>query len=507
MRRHADMTRRAAWMRGICVFVCLVSLTVLGCRGPAPETAIAEPEPGGGGVITLWTDALELFMEYPPQIAGRPGDVWAIHLNFLDSWQPVREGSLTLQLIDSRGEEWTFEEPEPARAGIFTPVPVVPSAGEYTVRMELAHRGQIYPVEVGQIRVFASEAELPGPDEEDAGGIRFLKEQQWEIDFAVSMAQSREVQRTVRVSGELIVPPNRTAKVSAPVSGLALAGGGTSWPPDGTRVGAGQTLAILAPTDADGSFAALRGRVERLEREVARAGRLYAAQAIPERRLVEARHDLEVASAAFEAIGGDEEGTYSYRVRSPIAGVLTERRLLPGQRAEAGDLLFTVVDSRTLWLELHLPARQAARARDAKGATFTVEGGSRVHQTTGVVSIGDVIEPTSRTLPVIFAVENPDRALKVGMLAQARLQLGDPLSGTAILADAVQDEDGLAVVYVEVGGETFDRRVVRLGPTDGVWTIVEVGVLPGDRVVTHGAYQVRLASFGDTEELGVGHQH
>jgi RND family efflux transporter MFP subunit len=487
--------------------ISLVSLAMIGCGTPPPDAAIDDPEPGGGGVVTLWTDALELFMEYPPQIAGQPGDVWAIHLNFLDTWQPVREGSLTLRLVDSSGQEWTFEEPQPARAGIFTPVPVVPVAGEYTVAMELVHRGQTYPVEVGAIQVYPSEAELPGPEEKGSGGIPFLKEQQWEIDFAVAMAEVRDVQRTARISGELIVPPNRVARVAAPVSGLARGGGAGSWPAIGARVGAGQTLAILAPTDTDGSFAALRGRVERLEREVARAERLYAAEAIPERRLVESRHDLEIVRAAFDAIGGDDEGAYSYRLRSPIAGVLTERRLSPGQRAEAGDLLFTVVDPRTLWLELHLPASLAGGASEVTGATFTVEGGTMVHEATRIISVGDVIDPTSRTLPVILAIESPDRMLKVGMLAQAYLWLGDSTSGTAVPADAVQDEDGLAVVYVETGGETFERRVIKIGPTDGVWTTVESGVLPGERVVTRGAYQVRLASLGDTEELGAGHQH
>ncbi len=479
MKWHAGMSWHAGIVRTTIGLTWLILLAQLGCGSPGPDVAADEAEPGGGGVVTLWTDALELFMEYPPQIAGQPGDVWAIHLNFLDSWEPVREGSLTLRLVDSSGQEWTFEESQPARAGIFTPVPVVSAAGEYTVSMELVHRGQTYPVEVGAIRVYGSQAELPEPEEEEAGGIPFLKEQQWEVDFAVALAEVHEVQRTARVSGELIVPPNRVARIAAPLSGLALGGGTASWPTIGARVRAGQTLATLAPTDTDGSFAALRGRVERLEREVARAERLYAAEAIPERRLVEARHDLEIARAAFDAIGGDQEGAYTYRVRSPIAGVLTERQLSPGQRG----------------------------ASEVTGATFTVEGGTAVHQATRLVSVGDVIDPTSRTLPATLAVEDPDRALKVGMLAQARVWLGDPTSGTAVPADAVQDEDGLAVVYVEIGGETFERRVVRLGPTDGVWTIVTSGVLPGDRVVTRGAYQVRLASLGDTEDLGAGHQH
>ena len=121
--------------------------------------------------------------------------------------------------------------------------------------------------------------------------------------------------------------------------------------------------------------------------------------------------------------------------------------------------------------------------------------------------MGDVIDPTTRTLPVILAVRNEDRALKVGMLAEARLLIGQAKTGTLVPASAVQEEDGLKVVYVELGGESFERRVVTLGPTDGLWTIIESRVNPGDRVVTTGAYQVRLASIGDAAEIGHGHPH
>lgn len=493
--------------RALCAVVLPAWLVATGCGSPAPDASVEDPELGGGGVVTLWTDALELFMEYPPQIAGQAGNPWAIHLTFLDGWEPVREGGLTLGLTDSNGERWTFEAAEPARAGIFTPVLVVPTAGEYVVDMELVHRGVSYPIGAGEVRVFASATELPPPETGDESGIRFLKEQQWEIDFAVSEAALGEVQHTARVAGELIVPPNRVAKISAPVPGLARPGDGASWPATGTWVDAGQTLAVLAPTDTDGSFAELRGRVERLERETARAERLYAAGAIPERRLIEGRHDLKIARAAFEAIGGDAEGAYTYRVRSPISGVLTDRRLSPGQRAAAGDLLFTVVDPRTLWLELRVPAALAAAVSLANGAAFTVEGGTTVHEARRVVSVGDVIEPATRTLPVILAVDNPDRSLKVGMLAQAHLFLGGVVSGATVPVQAIWEEDGLQVVYVELGGETFERRVVTIGPTDGLWTLVEEGVRPGDRVVTRGGYQLRLASLGDTGEIGPGHVH
>ena len=75
------------------------------------------------------------------------------------------------------------------------------------------------------------------------------------------------------------------------------------------------------------------------------------------------------------------------------------------------------------------------------------------------------------------------------------------MRGWPVPAAAVLEEDGLAVVYVKVGGEAFQRRVVELGPSDGSWTIVAAGVESGEQVVTTGAYQVKLASLGRRRDL------
>ena len=236
-------------------------------------------------------------------------------------------------------------------------------------------------------------------------------------------------------------------------------------------------------------------------------------EAIAARRLEEARHDLEVTRSALEAVAGpvpepgEDESPYVLRLRSPIGGVISERHIAPGQAVEAGVPAFTVLDPRTLWLRVHVPASEAELAAGATGASFTVEGGSRLYDTKEVVSVGSVIDPETRTLPVVLSVGNPDGALKVGMLAEGLLFVGAAVEGVSVPARAIQDEDGLKVAYVEVGGERFERRILRIGPSDGRWTIVHAGIEPGERVVTVGAYQVKLASLGDAEIADHGHPH
>ena len=489
------------------------ALWPLTCAQPAPDVpAEADHSHAGGGVVTHWTDELELFVEYPPHVKDVPSDPWAIHLTWLEDWQPVREGRLTLLLRGPGGAREEIVMDAPNRPGVFTATPALPATGTWRADMTLAVRGADHPIPVGQLQVFESEDALPHDVEEPPPNlIALLKEQQWTMPFAVGVAEERRIARSISATGEIAAPASGLAHVSTPVAGLIAANGPALAP--GDPVSAGQTLALIAPASIDNSYARLRADFVEARREVERAERLFAAGAIAQRRLEEARHELDVAQAAFEAIGGtppgEEDGTdpHLYRLRTPIGGVIADRHVAPGQHVGAGTHAFTVVNPATLWFVANVPARHAAALGDLSGAWFTVEGTERVHTAGRLVSVGSVIDPDNRTLPVRFAVANPDRALKVGMLAAGHLLVGDPVAGVAVPATAVQDEDGLPVVYVKVGGEAFLRRVVELGPSDGSWTIITAGVAAGEQVVTTGAYQVKLASLGDAEISDHGHPH
>ena len=56
------------------------------------------------------------------------------------------------------------------------------------------------------------------------------------------------------------------------------------------------------------------------------------------------------------------------------------------------------------------------------------------------------------------------------------------------------EEDGRPIAFVQVAGETFQKRDLTTGIRDGDWVQVLSGVGEGERVVTKGAYAIRLAS-------------
>jgi RND family efflux transporter MFP subunit len=506
----AMRTMKAIEPRLLRLAVLVLVTGIVACRDqepPSEPTPEEDHEHGGGAAVTLWTESVELFFEHPPLIAGELGEPWAIHLTFLEDFQPVREGKLTLRFVGPDGIEHTAVAGAPARDGIFTPAPSLPKDGVYQLSMTLESPKRTAEIPVGHISVFASSAELPHVEEAPAGSISFLKEQQWVIPFATARGVEREVADSIVANGEILPVPNAMARVSAPVEGLVGEELNLRAPVPGSWVEAGTPLAVLSPVPQEDAFAAQRARVERLERDVGRAERLWAVEAIPEKQLVEARHDLEMSRASLEAMGGSSEDGYELTLRAPISGLVTERNLTIGERVSAGDVLFTIVDPGTVWVRLQVPAREASRVSKAANASFTVEGNTRLYQSARVVSVGAVIDPERRTLPVIVEATNRDGSLKVGMLVEARLFLEETSAGTAIPSRAVRNEDGLSVAYVQLGGERFERRVLTLGPSDGEWTLVMSGVRPGERVVTEGAYQVRLASLSTSEIADHGHPH
>jgi RND family efflux transporter MFP subunit len=275
----------------------------------------------------------------------------------------------------------------------------------------------------------------------------------------------------------------------------------------GERVQAGEVLVILSPTAQEGGFAETRARVARLEREVARAERLFEAGAIAQKRLEEALHDLEVTRAQAEALGAPgAEGDYLLRLTAPMAGVVARRSFVPGGRVEAGASLYTVVDPSTAWLRVRVPASVAASIPREARASFTLEGSEAVHQTGRLVSVGTVMDPGTRTVPVVFEVASADAPVTFGRLAQAQVPVDGQVTGVLVPNSAIVDDNGTPAAYVQAGGETFEHRILTLGATDGWQTQVLSGVEPGEMVVTTGAYQVRLASVSGGEFAG-GHTH
>ena len=478
---------------------------LVGCRGNDAETS----EPAGGSV-TLWTDSTELFMEHPALVVGTP-DRFAVHLTDLTDFAPLHSGQITLRFFPrDGGQPLVVTQATPRAPGIYGPAPSFARPGLYDLAITVESPQARDSIVVPTLRVYARAEDAPRETGEEAPGITFLKEQQWKTPgFRTAFAILGGVAASFEASGEIVPTAGRYAQVTAPIGGLVDATSVANAPAPGQRVGRGQVLALLTPALGEGgsAYAEARARLREAEDEYQRARRLVAAEAAPQRRLHEAEIRLQAAREALVGFGGGQlTAGGRIAVRSPLAGVVAERRIAAGSRVAAGDPLFTIVDPSVVWLRVSVPAAAAPLVSPGSWTSFQVEGSSEVFEARRVVSIGGVIDPLSRTLPVLYEVPNAFGRLKVGAVARARVRTGNQVAGVLVPTSAILDEDGRPVAYVQAEGERFEKRALTLGGSEGANTLVLSGIRVGERVVTGAAYQVRLASLS-TAVPAHGHEH
>lgn len=197
---------------------------------------------------------------------------------------------------------------------------------------------------------------------------------------------------------------------------------------------------------------------------------------------------------------------------APHAGTITAAQVTEGEFIDPAKSLFTIINLDRLWLEAKVSEYDLERVVEAPAAGFTLasypkrrfailgEGGGKL------IDVGSVVDAGSRTLPVRYEVPNPDRLLKVGMFADVAIETLRSEYAVAIPDSSLVDEDGRPVVYVLLDGEHFEKRDVELGIRDSGYVEVKAGMKAGERVVTKGAYAIRLASVSSVIPAH-GHTH
>lgn len=501
----------------------VMCLAVAACSRPdggeQPESASEERAPIS---ITHYTGATELFVEFRPLVKGEQAG-FAAHLTRMADFRPVRSGRVTVMLTGGGQPDERAEADVGTTPGIFRPVLTPRHAGKRRLVFRLAAGDLAATHDLGDVEVYPDPKAVPANAEAAAERvIPFTKEQQWAIDFAQAPVAQRKLRESIAVTAVLRPRASGEAVVAAPGAGL-LRAGPAGFPQVGMQVAAGQTLAFLLPRlGGETDTATLRLAVERARigldhasRERERLEDLLAIEAVPAKRVTEARNREHVVRAELKAAeqraASYESATGGIALKSPIRGTVVAVYAVPGAAVTDGKSIVHVAALDKLWLEARVPESEVARVGTPAGAFFQLDGAPRatvleVGRNARLVAFGGMVDASMRTVPAILEFDNPGGVLRAGMSLQAHLYTGRVVETVAVPASALVDDAGQAVVFVQVAGESFGRRAVVTGPRDGDWVAVMLGLAPGERVVNRGAYQVRVAA-AQPATVGHGHAH
>lgn len=461
--------------------------------------------------VTIWTDELELFMEYDVLIKNNQSN-FLIHLTDLKDFKPITEGNLILEFSGNNNSE-NFSITEPKRPGIYETNISIKQSGVYSLNMVLQNNSSERKIFISEINVYDSLITSGEEESHTATGISFLKEQQWIIDFKTEYPEMKTLQTSIKANGELVPKLQYYANVSSNIEGILNYNKNKRFPALGSLVKKGQVLAVVTPSvDANIGIQKVVNEFRTAESEYERAKDLYLNGSIPEKRYNEALLNFEEKKKVYESLVLSNNINYSdMYIKSPISGYIEKINIKLGDKVNYGQEMFTVINPNILILKVNVPSGQIGNTKDISDASFIIEGFSEEYRISSLggrkTNTSAIIDEANRTIPLYFEFRNPGNQLKIGMFAQVYLKMNDENQYITVPKSAIIEEEGLKTLYIQQEGETFVKKIVKTGIEDGEYIQITEGLAETDRIVSIGAYQVKLASLTPGPLTGHGHNH
>ncbi|MDQ3495883.1 MAG: efflux RND transporter periplasmic adaptor subunit [Pseudomonadota bacterium] len=319
------------------------------------------------------------------------------------------------------------------------------------------------------------DAEAKGKDGEDKGPEA--------IPVEVEAASRRAI--AASYTGTAPLEPQAESQVVAKTSGVAL----QVLVEEGQAVRAGQVLARLDPDRAALQAAQSAAQMRKLEANFRRSQQLAAQQLVSAADHDQLRYDLENARAANRL--ANLELSYA-SVKAPIAGVIAQRSIKPGNFVQNNTPIFRIVDNARLEATLNVPERELATLKAGQPVKLQVDAlPGRTFEGT-VDRIAPVVDAGSGTFRVITAFVGGG-VLQPGMFGRIRIDYDQRADALVIPRAALLEGEADSAVYIVREGKAV-RVPLRLGYIDGAYAEVLDGLKVGEHVVTAGKVALRDGS-------------
>ena len=320
--------------------------------------------------------------------------------------------------------------------------------------------------------------------------------------------EAQETARNVRVMPLATAPVTEFLEIAGPVqpvraTDVSAEEAGTVQTIDsdkGSRVTDGGALLTLDRRLLAAELAAAEARLKLQEYNFDKTDQLYQAGKISRLEMLQAEAEFAQAQALRDMARTRHDRS---RIKAPFAGIVADRYVEPGQLVAPGMPVARVIDPYVLKLEGSLTEAEVVWVREGMTAAVVLEG---VGETAAgeVAWVGFEASPRNGKFPVEIHLDNRDLKYRAGVIGRARLAKRTTDSLVVIPRGAVLPSGGIDHVFV-VEGDRAVKRLVVLGPSQGLMVAVRRGLDPGELLVVRGQRELRDGSLVDiTERVAYG---
>ena len=215
-----------------------------------------------------------------------------------------------------------------------------------------------------------------------------------------------------------------------------------------------------------------------------------------------------MSRGAIRDMLGRQQPRQRIAIRSPITGVVVEKRVNEGAHVSTGSLLYRMADPSTLWVLANVFENDLAHITLGQRVKITLPGAGGQLLTGEVAYIYPTVSSETRTARVRVELDNPEGRLRSGMFANLSFEvnLGEHL---VVPTDAVIYTGPRRLVFVDRGEGRLRPVEVQMGARTPDWVSITDGLTEGDVVVSSGVFllaaesRIRSAtdSWGASDEV------
>lgn len=463
---------------------------------------------------TSYNSNFEIFAEVTPFVEGATSGILA-HITKLTNFKPLEKGKVTASLIvGTKGIRQTLDEPTRTGIYLFQLQPKFTGKGKLVFDIQI--NDSTYSVTIPNVEVFADEHDAIHEAEElginNPNAITFTKEQSWKVDFATGNPTTEPFGQIIKTTAHVQSANNDETILTAKTDGIVT----FKWNnlTEGTEISSGKTLlSISGEAFADNNpqvrLKEAKNNFERAEANFKRNSELAKDKIVSERALLDAKNEFENAKIVYNNLKKNLSGA-GQNVISSKAGFIKYIYVSNQQYVEAGAPLISISQNKNLFLKADVQQKYMNALPFITTANIRSLQNERVYsleELNGeIVSFGKNVSNDNYMIPVTLQVENRD-GIMPGSFLEVFLKTETNTKALTVFNSALLEEQSNFFVLVQLTPESFEKREVKIGNSDGIKTEVLSGISATDRVVTRGAILVKLASVSNSIDPHAGHVH
>lgn len=489
----------------------LFILLLAGCGQQEAEHAHDE-----SGIVplsyTYYSKNTELFVEFNPLVVGEFSG-FAAHFTILgEKFLPLTEGSVAVSLIINdkgiKSSSDSASSPGIYRLGL-RPI----ASGKGKLIFDIVTKDFTDQIVINDVSVYPDgETALAQNRVVDSGNdITFLKEQAWNIEFSNATVRKESFREILKTSGQVMPAPGDETVITANSNGAVLFANNKTV--IGSELKTGDHLFTissgnLTQGNPEVYYNETKAKYELSKAEFQRSEILVKDKIISQKEYLQAKMEYENMEANFQAVSRNYSRS-GQKISANSPGFLKNLMVTEGQYVEAGFPLAVVSKNKKVLLQANVSQKYYNKLPGISAANFRIISEEKVFDSESmngkVVSYGKSASANSSYIPITFEIDNIGNIIP-GAIAEVYLKSSPIPDALIIPVSALMEELGNFYVFVQTGGESFQKREIKLGGNDGMQVHVLSGLKENERVVTKGAYAIKLASAsGAIPEHGHSH--